>query len=221
MFRKKKFFLFLLIISCSLTISLGCSSLPKDLSYEKFSDYAQEAHDYALDEQDKSNDGQFATLNNFFKNLDDRLVYSNSYRIISETVQWGGLEPEIVFLGESVHNKNNKAFIFVPPLIDEDFPTIEDDGKYKVYRLDQDSSFGQKTIALLKSIVGNPKKCITIYRAESDDEDVARSVLAVKLLDAYKARRPKKRPKKEIKKEPKEITKPASKAKSVKSKKKK
>jgi hypothetical protein len=154
----------------------ACSSAPYYKGYSSFPDGIRGAHDYARVSQNKTNKGRFAGAIQSVDELEKKLSSSECYRIVSANYQWGLLEPEAVFIGEAVNDSSSKAYIFVPPILDENrvYPTPADEKKYKVYRLDQDLPYGTRLLSLIEDVVGNGDYCVRfakVYLREKDQQD--------------------------------------------------
>jgi hypothetical protein len=185
----KNIFASVVVTGFSVILFAGCSSAPYSKGYALLPDSVREAHDYSRASQYKTNKGKFPAPAVVAEQLDKRTLTSDCFKITQVYHQWGVLEPEMIFLGESMGDTGQKAYIIVPPILDENvtFPTPAEDKINKVFRIDQDSPHGPGLIAQIQNLIGDANRCVRFVKVPAS-EQAEMSVIGAVVLpkSAYK-----------------------------------
>ena len=165
-------FLFSLVV-CTVfsAVQIGCSSAPYLRAYKDFSDPSRAAHNYVRGVQDEAHQGKFAGVVASLAQIEKKLAGQSCYKIVSATYQLGIYEPEMIFIGESA-NSSQKAYLFVPPVLDDlrTYQGPDQEGRYSVFRLDQEVPHAAALLKTLTSIVGDDQRCVKLAVAPTSEQ---------------------------------------------------
>jgi len=179
------------------TLLSACSSAPVNKGAAKFSTTVRETQEVIQEESGRLYKKGFADVASVLQHQASRADTADCFKILSASSQWGTAEPEMLFLGESVFSKDARAYIFVPPLLEENdlYPTPKETTDYKLFRVDSDAPGGTGIIRALEKAAGNPEYCVKLLRLEpgktSRNHNTDYVVISATLLQASKATPPK------------------------------
>lgn len=169
----------------AMTTFSACSNLPRTKDFDNLSSSMKDMHSYVKNEQKKADNGKYTRTVASVDRVNKKTSASECYRITEGAAQWGLIEPEQIYLGESVTDSSSKAFIFVAPMLENGhFPTPPDESGYKSFRIDQDTPHSAKLVALLNSLLGRDDLCVKLMRGPLDDETEGEVLAALTMTKA-------------------------------------
>ncbi|MBN20333.1 MAG: hypothetical protein CL678_03510 [Bdellovibrionaceae bacterium] len=161
---------------------MSCTSTPKSRGYQNFVGATDEIHTWMRESESKTYQS-FPNMNQVRNHVRERFTHSDCYLITEATTQWGLFEPE-VFMEAKGHFSKKTAWVFAPPLLDEQraFPTPAVPAGTPIFRIDQDAPHGPETIRALQNLVGDKTRCVQFDVIESKGEEINHVIVASRIL---------------------------------------